>query len=137
MNNINKIRFTKFGEVETSEYGTKTQWWYDTARPIQDDIEGQPYVMVERYQGEDPNDFIKCENMTLLFTDHAEYYAVCQECHSMHMHQQWSGSTNRISNWREEANEYLEEHEEKKGWCEFCDPIFGNGGWRLDAYEAW
>jgi hypothetical protein len=27
------------------------------------------------------------------------------------------------------AGTILKKHEETKGWCEFCDPIFGNGGW--------
>lgn len=105
-----------------------TQWWLDTGRPIK---EKPFFIAVECYKDKDPNDFVKCENMQILFTDQAEYYFVCKDCYSIYRGMQWSGGTRGRSGWRERAHERLEKHEQKKGWCEFCDPIFGNGGWSL------
>lgn len=68
--------------------------------------------------------------MALLFTDQAEYYVVCQSCRSTYGHLQWSGNT-KSPNWQQESFDQLSLHEAKKGWCEFCDPVFGNGGWSL------
>ncbi|MCC6192077.1 MAG: hypothetical protein IT318_23860 [Anaerolineales bacterium] len=104
----------------------ETYWWWDTDRPAKD---GQPFMAVECYVGKNPNQFIRCENMRLLFTDQAEYYAVCWRCHSIYSHMQWSGSTRGGPKWRERAYAYLAAHEATKGWCQFCDPVFGNGGW--------
>jgi len=111
----------------------KSRWWYDTARPIaeaeREDPE-QPYILVEVAAHNDPNDYRKIEGeMMLLFTDQAEYHAVCFECYSSFSHIQWSGSTHGGPGWRERAQQYLETHSATKGWCQFCDPIFGNGGW--------
>lgn len=122
-------RFIKTTAEEVGE-GTYegSEWWLDTARPIK---EKPGYIAVECYKGKDPNDFVKHENMQILFTDQAEYYFVCQSCRSIYGSMQWSGSTRGGSGWRERANDRLKKHEESKGWCEFCDPIFGNGGWSL------
>lgn len=106
-----------------------TRWYWDTARPLSGETE--PYVAVQVYRDKDPNAFTPVTGMRLLFTDHAEYYAVCPDCHSVYRHLQWSGST-RNRNWREESEAYLSEHQQTKGWCEFCDPVLGHGGWRLD-----
>lgn len=76
----------------------------------------------------DPNQFIRHTHMRLLFTDQAEYHVVCFNCYSLYQQMQWSGST-RNPGWRDQSGRYLAEHIETKGWCEFCDPIFGNGGW--------
>lgn len=105
-----------------------SEWWLDTARPINEE---PGYVAVECYKDKDPNDFVKCESMQLLFTDQAEYYFVCRDCKSIYGNMQWSGSTRALSGWREMAQYNLEKHENAKGWCEFCDPIFGNGGWSI------
>lgn len=113
-------------EESNSKSGT---WWYDTARPF---TEGdQPYMAIEVRPDKNPNDFVKCVDMKLVFQDQAEYYAVCGNCYSIYCETQWSGSTRGGLGWRERANKYLERHQKLKGWCEFCDPIFGNGGWRL------
>lgn len=87
-----------------------------------------PYTAVQAYCNKNPNDFTPIANMRLLFTDQAEYYAVCPDCHSAYSHMQWSGST-RNRNWREDSQAYLEKHQNQKGWCEFCDPVLGHGGW--------
>jgi len=111
------------------ENDEETCWWYDTENPLND--EEQPYVAIERYRGIDPNDFVRIEGaMRLLFTDQAEYYAVCGACYQIYRDMQWSGST-KNPYWQEESMRYLKRHQELKGWCEFCDPIFGNGGWML------
>ena len=113
------------GEIDLPEL--KTVWWLDSARPIED----KPgYIAVECYADKDPNDFVKCENMRILFNDQAEYYFVCRDCYSIYSSMQWAGGT-RSSGWRERSQKRLEKHEQTKGWCEFCDPIFGNGGWYL------
>lgn len=109
-----------------------TCWYWDTARParpiIQDDL--LPYTAVQVYCDKNPNDFTYIPDLRLLFTDQAEYYAVCPDCHLVYRHLQWSGST-RNRYWREQSQAYLEEHQAKKGWCEFCDPVLGHGGWSL------
>lgn len=111
-----------------------TWWWWDTDRPFLP--EGKPYVgkpfiakQTDKEKG-DPNNFVRHENMALLFTDQAEYYAVCQRCRSIYAHMQWSGSTS-APNWRQRSQQYLRDHIAQKGWCEFCDRFFGNGGWIL------
>lgn len=125
------MRFIKttaadIGEEEDYEGSiTKTQWWLDKERPIKE-LPG--FIAVQTYSDKDPNNFVKCTGMRNLFTDQAEYYHVCSTCYFTHCRDQWSGST-RASNWREHADRSLKKHEETKGWCEFCDPIFGNGGW--------
>lgn len=105
----------------------ETCWYWDTNRPAK---KGDllPYTAVQVYCGKNPNDFTPVTGMRLLFTDQAEYYAVCPDCHSAYSHMQWSGST-RNRNWREQSQAYLEQHQNQKGWCEFCDPILGHGGW--------
>lgn len=114
---------------DAEDYGVKTQWWLDTARPIKN--EPGHFIAVETYADKDPNQFIKCEGMNVLFTDQAEYYFVCKGCYSVHGRQQFSGSTRGGDNWREWAERSLLKHETSKGWCEFCDSIFGNGGWSV------
>jgi hypothetical protein len=103
-----------------------TQWWLDTMRPIK---EKPFFVTVECYKDKDPNDFVKCEGMQILFNDQAEYYFVCKDCYNTYRGMQFSGSTRGGSGWRERAEKKRDKHEQTKGWCEFCDPIFGNGGW--------
>lgn len=107
----------------------KTCWYWDTERrlTLKDD---HPFVAKQCYTDRNPNDFIRHSEMALLFNDQAEYYAVCLDCKAIYGGMQWAGST-RAPNWQKDSAEYLEEHIEKKGWCEFCDPIFGNGGWTL------
>lgn len=107
----------------------RTKWYYDRARALPEDAT-QPFMAVQVYADKDPNDFIRHENMALLFTDQWEFYAVCQDCRSTYGHLQWSGST-RNPSWREDSAKYLKIHSEQKGWCQFCDPVFGNGGWSL------
>lgn len=109
---------------------TPTKWWLDTARPLkpEKDPHNQKFVAVQTEADKDPNNFVKHEKMFLLFNDQAEYYAVCEFCYRAHYNQQWSGST-RNSSWRENSERYLARHVQLKGWCQFCDPIFGNGGW--------
>ena len=91
----------------------------------------QRYIAVETYADKDPNNYRHIEpEMCLLFTDQVEYYCVCRGCRSVYGHLQWSGST-RSPGWRENSEDYRQRHQRTKGWCEFCDPIFGNGGWSL------
>ena len=106
----------------------ETCWYWDTSRPLKG---SQPYVAVQVEQGKNPNEFKYVEGLRLLFTDQAEYHAVCPSCYSIYSHMQWSGST-QSRGWREASQRYLEQHQKVKGWCEFCDPVFGNGGWALD-----
>jgi hypothetical protein len=111
----------------------KTCWYWDTFR-ITPHLRGDgldDYIAVQCYCDRDPNQYVPiiAEKMHLLFTDQAEYYCVCGRCYATYRHMQWSGSTFN-PNWRAESEEYLEYHQTKKRWCEFCDPIFGNGGWR-------
>lgn len=107
----------------------KTCWYWDTERPGNpEDGDKWPFMAVQCYSDRNPNDFVRCENMGLLFTDQAEYYVVCQSCRSIYGDMQWSGNTS-ARNWRQESRQALEYHQEKRGWCQFCDPIFGNGGW--------
>lgn len=123
-------RFLPAPTPQEYENDTDTHWYYDLNRP-RDDYE-QPYVLVQVRFGQDPNDFQPVEGqMYLLFTDQCEYCAVCPTCYHAHQHQQWSGSTRGSSDWKRQAENYLEDHQKRKGWCEFCDEIFGNGGWAL------
>lgn len=109
----------------------RTQWWYDTERPLPDDPDYE-YVAVQQYRDSDPNDYVRIEGkMALLFTDQCEYYVVCQGCRSLYGSMQWSGGTRAGHDWRERAEAFREKHQREKGWCEFCDPVFGNGGWSI------
>ena len=101
----------------------KTCWYWDTNRPLEKD-----YVAVECYCDKDPNQFVYFENLRILYTDQAEYCFVCSSCYFAFSHMQWSGSTHSPG-WREISQRELKIHQKYKGWCEFCDPIFGNGGW--------
>ena len=124
MSRFIKTTARAIGEEESNGY----EWWLDTHRPIN---EPQKYTAVQAEGGKDPNNFIKHDKLHLLFTDQAEYYVVCGDCHSAYRGMQWSGGTSSYG-WKEKSEKYLEKHTTKKGWCEFCDPIFGNGGWSLD-----
>lgn len=118
---------------ENDERSKPTKWWQDTWRPLDaDDADGdQRYVAVEVYADKDPNNYRRIEpEMALLFTDQAEYYCVCGDCRIVYGSMQWSGST-RATGWRQDSEDYRQHHQRMKGWCEFCDPIFGNGGWSL------
>ncbi|MPR36595.1 hypothetical protein [Salmonirosea aquatica] len=116
------------GEEPDSKFGKPTKWWLDTARPIGGEPGG--FIAVQTYADKDPNDFVQVgDSMGVLFTDQAEYYFVCDRCYQTYAHMQWSGSTKAAKGWMERARAELLEHKETKGWCEFCDPIFGNGGW--------
>lgn len=134
---ITTTRFIKLNDSEVLMIGEdlndETQWWYDTNRPFKNNIqdEKQKYIAVQTYKGKDPNNFIKHQHLNLLFTDQAEYYAVCDDCYSIHRRNQWSGHT-RNSNWRRDSQRFLDKHTKLNGWCQFCDPIFGNGGWSID-----
>lgn len=128
----NKHRFLKttadFVGEEVSEY-YPTEWWLDTNRPIK---QTPGYIAVEAEIGKDPNNFVKHTSLSILFNDAAEWYYVCSECYYTHSRSQWCGSTRGTLGWRERAENGRQEHQETKGWCEFCDPIFGNGGWSTD-----
>src|SRR5882757_4897196 len=114
---------TTYQEVgEDPDIGIKTWWWLDTGRPIK---EKPGYIAVQTYEGKDPNDFVKCDGMQILFTDQAEYYFVCKVCYNVYSNMQWSGSTKALSGWRNTAEKECKKHESEKGWCEFCDPVFG------------
>jgi hypothetical protein len=112
-----------------------TRWWWDIERPVPEKERDNPYssyIAVQTYLDQDPNNFIRHDKLFLVFQDQAEYYYVCANCRDAYSRTQWSGSTRGSSNWRERAERHLEKHIKTKGWCQFCDPIFGNGGWRLD-----
>jgi hypothetical protein len=100
-------------------------WWWDRSRPLKG---AQLFMAVETSCGKDPNNFIRIEGLEILFTDQAEYYFVCPNCYDLFCSMQWSGST-QMPSWRERSKKDLKAHQILKGWCEFCDPIFGNGGW--------
>ncbi len=78
----------------------------------------------------DPNQAVIYEELFLLFTDQAEYFTVCDDCHALYRSTQWSGSTCN-PNWQEKSQRFLEWRMKNRPWCQFCDPIFGNGGWIL------
>lgn len=130
-----KPRFIPCDEMPKQERSRETKWWYDTWRPVDDGKEssfpGQRYVVVETYADKNPNNYRHIEpEMCLLFTDQAEYYVVCRDCRSVYGSMQWSGGT-RNPNWRQDSEDDRQLHQRTKGWCQFCDPIFGNGGWSL------
>lgn len=108
-----------------------TCWYWDTKRPGNpDNGDKYPYTAIECSQDKNPNtDVVYHEKLSLLFTDQAEYYAVCPNCRAVYGGMQWSGSTRGGNNWRRSATKFLERHQSIKGWCQFCDPVFGNGGW--------
>lgn len=126
---MSKQRFVRC-EAPPSEHGwlDNTIWWHDRHRPI--DGSNVEFIKVQTYDDRDANDYVRHDSLCLLFTDQAEYYAVCPHCRSLYSEMQWSGST-RMHNWRQRSQEYLEDHTNQKGWCEFCDPVFGNGGWSI------
>ncbi len=107
----------------------KTCWWWDTTRPYIGKDSIGPYIAVQTYVSKDPNQFIYIDGLRILFQDQAEYYFVCPSCYSANSRLQWSGSTHGGHGWRERAEAELAKWQNQKGWCEFCDPIFGNGGW--------
>jgi len=111
----------------------RTCWYWDTNRPLEGE---QPYIAVECYSDRNPNEFVFVEGLRLLFTDQAEYCAVCPNCYVAFANMQWSGSTHSPG-WREQSHEFLERHQRDKGWCEFCDPVFGNGGWLPHEWCGW
>ena len=118
---------TVIGEEKDSE----TKWWLDTARKLKyPEYPAYPFIAVQTYANKNANDFIRHKTLKLLFTDQAEYYAVCNDCYFTYSDMQWSGSTYH-PDWRNKSSRYLEKHLHRKGWCEFCDPVFGNGGWYL------
>jgi hypothetical protein len=117
------------GRPDGSPGEAATAWWLDTERPLTA-LDGGTYVPVQTRAGIDANDYRRIEcGMRLLFTDQAEYYFVCPRCFERFSGQQWSGSTRGRRGWRERAELQLLLHQLVKGWCEFCDPVFGNGGW--------
>lgn len=124
---VSAPRFQLIADTPEFPNDGETCWYWDTARPAHD---GQPFIAVQVYCGRDPNAFRRVEGLRLLFTDQAEYSAVCPDCYLIHAQQQWSGSTRGGAGWRARAERWLAEHQRVKGWCCFCDPIFGNGGWR-------
>lgn len=118
------------GEELYSDYPTK--WWFDTERPLplSEQTDTQKFRAVETEPDKDPNNFVKHEKLYNLFNDQAEYYHVCQDCYLTFRSIQWCGYT-KMNNWKQKSGKDLEYHTLKKGWCEFCDPIFGNGGWQI------
>lgn len=131
-----KPRFIPCDDVPEKDRSCETKWWYDTWRPLTQDesVEsgGLRYVAVETYADKDPNNYRHIQpEMCLLFTDQQEYHVVCKDCRLVYGGMQWSGSTRGGPNWRQEAEDHRQEHQRVKGWCEFCDPIFGNGGWSI------
>lgn len=123
---MEKQRFVLIENNEKFKADERTCWYWDTKRPAKN---GQPYIAVQCYKDRDPNtQIVYHERMALLFTDQAEYYAVCMNCRYSYGDMQWSGNTHN-RHWREDSAAYLKKHQETKGWCEFCDPVFGNGGW--------
>jgi hypothetical protein len=119
-------RFTiRDAPPEGCEADDRTLWWDDTARPLP---EGG-FVAVQVYADKDPNAFVRVEGLRLLFTDQAEYYFVCPGCYTTFANMQWSGGTRGGPAWRQRATASLAKHQLEKGWCSFCDPVFGNGGW--------
>jgi len=121
-------RFVEMKTPPKDGYATEdTKWWYDTDRPLSDPE--QPYMAVQTYADKDANDYRRIDGLKLLFTDPCEYYFVCPACRAAHARQQWSGSTRGRPGWEERAEKALAKHQQTKGWCEFCDSVFGNGGW--------
>ncbi len=124
------MRFEKI--VENPDYPVEdtTCWFWDTERKVKEPSDQQTFIAVQCYVYQDPNSFIRIppEKFNILYTDQAEYYFVCFNCYLAFSHMQWSGST-RMSGWRETSQRQKEKHAKEKGWCEFCDPVFGNGGW--------
>jgi len=102
-----------------------TCWYWDTRRPLVK--MDQPYFAVQCYRDRDPNMYVPVNGMRLLFIDQCEYYAVCPACYRAYSHMQWTGFT-KCPDWRIESERFLLEHAKMKQWCEFCDPVFGNGG---------
>jgi hypothetical protein len=121
-----KQRFILIKNEDEFPIDEETCWYWDTTRPLAKSK--QPYIAMQCYCDKNPNEFIRHEALRLLFTDQAEYYAVCDNSYYTYCGMQWSGST-KNPGYREKSWKYLRRHLETKGWCEFCDPVFGNGGW--------
>lgn len=114
---------------EGEESDDRTLWWFDTNRPLDDPK--QPYMAVQTYADKNANDYVQIDNLTLVFQDPLEYYAVCRDCYFTYSDTQWCGNSRGAHGWRERAEKWLEKYQREKGWCQFCDPVFGGGGWRL------
>lgn len=131
---VTRSRFVLMEHPPKGEADPETKWWQDTWRPLseKDELEaGYRYMAVQTYSDKDPNNYRPVTGeMRLLFTDQCEYYVVCPDCYYAYSDMQWPGSTrSHRRDWREEAERDRKDHHRLKGWCEFCDPIFGNGGW--------
>lgn len=122
---IKDLRFIQIVNDSRFPEDDDTVWWWDMNRKAEGD---QPYIAVQTYKDKNPNDFVRVRPMYILFTDQAEYCAVCENCYYQYRHMQWSGST-QAPGWEQRSQEYLVDHQNTKGWCQFCDPVFGNGGW--------
>jgi hypothetical protein len=124
---MNDKRFVLIENNDEFPNNGRTCWWWDTERPLENALY-QPYVAVQQYVGTDPNNYVRHAFMMVLFTDQAEYYVVCEDCYQANKGKQWSGSK-KNPNWESDSHKTLRVHIKTKGWCEFCDPVFGNGGW--------
>ena len=129
------IRFILIEHLSDFPDDGKTCWYWDIARQIDTfdsgqpiDKSNQPYIAVQCYKDRNPNKYIKHNRLMILYTDQAEYYFVCSNCYYANITKQWSGNT-RMPDYRAMSLIELKKHTEEKGWCEFCDPCFGSGGW--------
>ncbi len=132
--NANKTRFVLIENNPEFSTDEETCWYWDTERMVAEEKREKPdwpWIAIQCYRKKDPNQFIRipADQFRILFTDQAEYYFVCSSCYAAYSRMQWSGSTHGVCGWMEWAEEYKENHAHKKGWCEFCDPAFGSGGW--------
>lgn len=124
------MRFTPIENNPQYPVTEDTRWFFDTARPLSlEENNDQPFMAVQVEADKNPNDFRRVTEMRTLFTDQAEYYFVCPGCYAAYARMQWSGSTRGANNWQDRAEKRCRQHEATKGWCQFCDPVFGNGGW--------
>jgi len=121
-------RFVLIEDDQDFPSNEKVCWWWDKHRSLKGISLHQPFVAMQQYVGTDPNNYVHHTELYLLFTDQVEWYIVCRKCYEANRSKQWSGSAEN-RNWEEESRLALRAHKSTKCWCEFCDPVFGNGGW--------
>lgn len=126
------MRFIRIQDHDKYPEDGGSVWYWDTGRPTPH-LEGDgldDYVAVQVRKGKDPNrKVVYHNNLRLLFEDGTKYFAVCMPCYYGFAFGQWKG-TGIDSEWRDKSGRYLKYHQDVNGWCEFCDPVFGTGGWK-------
>ena len=126
------MRFVLIQDRDEYPISETTRWYWDTGRPIihQSGDGFNDYLAVQVRADRDPNrQVVYQRDLRILYRDANEYYFVCVPCFYGYVNLQWTGR-GADPYWLDKSNEALREHQKINGWCEFCDPVFGNGGWK-------